>query len=506
MLRSLVATWLVLATAAGAQSQSPSNGAPPLASADADLEQGLERARVLQDAGDFGAAVQLCNGLVSRFPSHPDIGKARAMLQKLTQAKRETLQLSFAIETLESERSEDRRVAKAQLMEAGDVGAILLRKTVRKGPPKGAITAVSALEELGDPQAVRAYADRLSVEIPGPLTEALIRAFEARLYLTDRDRDALAGPLASLFELVKTDAVLARRDVAGLLLRFLSEWFDCKGQPFDAFLNQPGAFDTLKEYVKRADASTNNEVAAWASTRLTSVGMANTAGLIGWWQLNEKAGEVARDSTTNRLHGTLTGGPVWCPEVMGGALRFDGTTNQVVSKPGAFAGISNTFTMALWAYPTAARLSAPEANEGVSGTREQRYAMHPIPEGPYGHAGAGISIGTNGVSVFEHANGYLPALAVYDAPLTNWTHVAAVYVNGQPRIWINGTLVRTGLVSRMIVHPCQYLGDVSGYGCFAGMLRDVRIYNRALADKEVYALGFSGAATRSPSVPSATKP
>ena len=62
-----------------------------------------------------------------------------------------------------------------------------------------------------------------------------------------------------------------------------------------------------------------------------------------------------------------------------------------------------------------------------------------------------------------------------ESELTNWTHVAVVYQNCQPKIWVNGSVVRAGQVSRMIAHPGQNLGDVSGYGCFSGMIRDALV-------------------------------
>ena len=51
---------------------------------------------------------------------------------------------------------------------------------------------------------------------------------------------------------------------------------------------------------------------------------------------------------------------------------------------------------------------------------------------PGSNAGAGISVGTNGISVFEHGDNYLPSLLVYDVPLTGWDHVVVVYENKSP--------------------------------------------------------------------------
>ena len=43
----------------------------------------------------------------------------------------------------------------------------------------------------------------------------------------------------------------------------------------------------------------------------------------------------------------------------------------------------------------------------------------------------GLSVGINGIQVFEHAADYLPALLSYGATIASWTHVALVYSNNQ---------------------------------------------------------------------------
>jgi hypothetical protein len=98
-----------------------------------------------------------------------------------------------------------------------------------------------------------------------------------------------------------------------------------------------------------------------------------------------------------------------------------------------------------------------------------------------GHAGAGLSIGTNGVSVFEHAANQFPSLLVYSNAVPGWTHFALVVSNRVPRLYVNGSLARTGLPSvKSFLHPSANLGgSIQGltYGNFAGQLDEVRIWN-----------------------------
>src|SRR6185503_12611781 len=96
---------------------------------------------------------------------------------------------------------------------------------------------------------------------------------------------------------------------------------------------------------------------------------------------------------------------------------------------------------------------------------------------------------TNGVSVYEHASNYMPGTLVYETAITNWTHVTVVYENKQPKLYLNGVLVRTGLTSPMnYVHAIP--NDIGGmyYGSYAGLLDEVRVYNRSLSASEVTGL------------------
>lgn len=172
----------------------------------------------------------------------------------------------------------------------------------------------------------------------------------------------------------------------------------------------------------------------------------------------------------------------------GVALSFDGV-NDYVGQPPGFPTIMDTFTMELWAYPLSTRATTPEANQGISGTSNQRYAIFPDWEAGYGtnsgHAGAGISVGTNGISVFEHAHNYLPSPFVFDTTLTGWNHIVLVYEDKQPKLYLNGEFIKTGLTSTKIVHPSKNRFGGYRYGWFNGLIDEVAIYNRALTAEEI---------------------
>src|SRR4030095_13476416 len=177
------------------------------------------------------------------------------------------------------------------------------------------------------------------------------------------------------------------------------------------------------------------------------------------------------------------------PAQSGFALSFDGTNDFVRSSANPFGGVTNTFTLEAWVRPAAARATTAEANTGTSGLTAQRYAVFPDQgDATYGagHAGAGLSIGTNGISVFAHAASHLPSPLVHALAITGWTHVAVVYLNRQPQLYVNGVLARTGVTSTKTVHPGANLGEFgTGYGFFSGQLDEFRVWNVARTELEI---------------------
>jgi len=178
------------------------------------------------------------------------------------------------------------------------------------------------------------------------------------------------------------------------------------------------------------------------------------------------------------------------------ALRFDGSFQFV--DPQTFTSVSNNFTIEMWVNPTAVHEIDGQTTGSVDGVSGQRYALWPTHGFGWNgvDAGAGISVGTNGISVYEHADSYMPPILVYEAPITGWTHLSVVYVNKQPSLYVNGALVATGLVSpRPNIHPSagngwSYPGQSGGigggsYGNFMGDIDEVRIWNYSRSQSEI---------------------
>lgn len=214
-----------------------------------------------------------------------------------------------------------------------------------------------------------------------------------------------------------------------------------------------------------------------------------TNSLISMWHLDEGVGTTAIDSSGPN-NGTVRNGAVWTGAVDAfavDALNLDGVDDDVVwsYRDGVPA---NNFTLEAMVKATTIHEVDGEANSGTTGAANQKYLFG------VNFGEAGISMGTNGISVYEHDGGYMPALAVYD-PATknpvepqldvNWHHVVVTYTDKLPRIYLDGYLVHTGLVSpKTDVYASRHLGG-GPYGFFPGTVDEVSVYGESLSEKEI---------------------
>jgi hypothetical protein len=159
------------------------------------------------------------------------------------------------------------------------------------------------------------------------------------------------------------------------------------------------------------------------------------------------------------------------------------------------ADAKNTFTMAGWIHPDIGISLPPETAAGVDALSVERNdAVYAAP----GHevwsdkdAGAGFGAGTNGIIVCEHSSSYFPAILVFATPISGWTHVAVVYKDNTPSLWINGKHVHKGLKSNKIVHGSIGVAHTRSLKPFSGRVTGLAQFPTALSSEDLMKLAQS---------------
>ncbi len=207
----------------------------------------------------------------------------------------------------------------------------------------------------------------------------------------------------------------------------------------------------------------------------------------GVWHLGDQAistTNVFCDATTNASHGLGVVSAAGRDGVVGTGQAFDGT-DDLITTPVFTSSVQNAFTWTFWLKPTASHGIDAENNNSTLGIAGQKYALGAANYST--SAGMGVSAGNNGISVYEHANAYMPAVAVWQGSVTSWRHAAVVYTARKPVIYVDGVAVRTGVTSaKTTVHPSHQIGGGS-YGNFSGSLDELRLADVPLSSDRIRA-------------------
>lgn len=166
-------------------------------------------------------------------------------------------------------------------------------------------------------------------------------------------------------------------------------------------------------------------------------------------------------------------------------MKFNG--NEIINEDHIFKEISNNFTYEFWVNPTATHKVDKETVIGATGILGQKYVIGPGHGNRIDKAGLGVSVGTNGISVYEHTVNHLPATLVYKTDISTWTHIAVSYYNKIPFLYINGRFIKRGMRSlKKNVYASGLIGGLNPYGFFEGELLEVRIWDHTRSQHEIF--------------------
>jgi hypothetical protein len=210
--------------------------------------------------------------------------------------------------------------------------------------------------------------------------------------------------------------------------------------------------------------------------------------LVAHWKFDEREGSTTSDAVGEN-DGTIHGAE-WTAGLFGNALSFDGKDDYVdVPDDDSLRFMqSSSFTISFWAMPVSEGYIVCKMRRGGRHVFGYQTAWSPrtmafwfAPESSW-KAATSVATGRD------------------SAPAGTWHHVAGVYADRDIKIYLNGELrdnktfeLETGSTTpdkNLVIGARSYDSTIKSF--FGGKIDDVRIYDGALSDAEIWTLYESG--------------
>jgi hypothetical protein len=187
-------------------------------------------------------------------------------------------------------------------------------------------------------------------------------------------------------------------------------------------------------------------------------------------------------------------------EIAKGGVPLVTTKPLPTPAPGRYRNVTNNFTISAWLKPdyeavppVRATLAEPLRTGPVDACPLTYAVFPPAGETLYGanHAACGIGAARDGVVVFERSTGALQTVVTAQVPLAGWTHVAVVYQDGTPSLYVDGKKVGDAAKSGKTIHPGLHESFGTPY-FFLGQASEPQLFNEALPEARIQQLVAAG--------------
>ncbi|MDE1944267.1 MAG: LamG domain-containing protein, partial [Patescibacteria group bacterium] len=206
-------------------------------------------------------------------------------------------------------------------------------------------------------------------------------------------------------------------------------------------------------------------------------------GLVGWWTMDgNNLIQNVKDSSGQGNNGSLVGfSATSSAEVagkIGGALKFNGTSQYITVPDTTALRLSGTYSVSVWIRPAALK----------------DYGNVLFKESLISNTGYGLITFANGSWGWQIGNTLDIQTSAALLKNTTWSLLIATYDGTNVRLYQNGSLLSTTVASAVASDATALaLGADTGDGrYFNGTIDDVRVYNRALSASEIQALYAAG--------------
>ena len=220
-----------------------------------------------------------------------------------------------------------------------------------------------------------------------------------------------------------------------------------------------------------------------ASDAHAAAANSSPAGLVAHWNFDETGDAPVTDSSGGNHHGVLRG----AVRVMGkSGSAIECKQDALVEVPHAIAldDFKNGLSVSAWVKRDA------DATWNMIISRE-------IKDGPSEYFGLAVVKNKALFSVDGDGAHYKNIKSDEDMPAGEWIHLAGTYDNQEFKLYVNGRLVKSAPCTVPFqfadTNPLILGGNTNTQGkkwvdCFHGLIDEVKLFNRALAEKEVLEL------------------
>ena len=224
-------------------------------------------------------------------------------------------------------------------------------------------------------------------------------------------------------------------------------------------------------------------------------GSGTSNGLIGYWTFDEASGKYAFDGSGNSRYAQLNKGAAleFNGGKIGGALRLDeGKRSATVANGGDLINGLDAFSLCLWVKSNNIQTDSGFINGRNPNDKDDFFGFRYDKDGYSGGQDNVIKAGittTEGTHAFESSG---------NVQTTDWQHLTFTWRSGEPmKLYINGKLNTPSWIQPAISGTLSNVdklligrGGKDRNRGWAGLIDDVRLYNRVLNDKEIRALAF----------------
>jgi fibronectin type 3 domain-containing protein len=234
--------------------------------------------------------------------------------------------------------------------------------------------------------------------------------------------------------------------------------------------NGLSATTTYRYWVRAIDAAGNRS--AWSSIVTVTTLTPDTSGLVAAYGFDEGTGTTVRDASPQNNNGVAIGA-TWTTGKFGNALMFNGTNAQVTIADVPSLRLTTAMTLEAWVYPT----TAPTGWRAIIDKNVDGYYLT-----------ASSDNGNRPAAGGTWTNGNINVFGPSALPVNAWTHLATTFDGSTVRLFLNGVQVASQAQSAALAATTATLqigGDAYPGEYFAGLIDEVRIYNRALSAAEI---------------------